>query len=112
MAKTKRKRRIHISNVLKGDRYLVMWLMKRRRFMLFVVLLGIIYITHNNAVRTTALQQQALRDSLSNVKAEAMAITAEWLRISSLTGVKREIKRRNINLHEPTQPPIILRNNE
>ena len=103
------RRRIGISSVLKGDENISHFLWERKWFIVFLVGLGIVYMSHGNAVKKTARRQQALRDTLATLKAEAMAASAELLRIGSLPEIKKEVARRNLNLAEPAAPPVVIK---
>jgi hypothetical protein len=109
MAEKKIRRKVNIKNVLKGDANLSHYLREHRRFIVFVVALVIVYMMHNNAVKKVAQEQQILRDSITSLKAEATATTTELLLLSSRSEVKKEIKKRGIDLAEPTSPPVILK---
>ncbi|GHT83484.1 hypothetical protein FACS189467_8960 [Bacteroidia bacterium] len=109
MAEKKIRRRVNIKYVLKGDANLSHYLWEHKKFIGFVVALVIFYMMHNNMVKKVAQEQQVLRDSITSLKAEATATTTELLLLSSRSEVKKEIKKRGIDLAEPTSPPVILK---
>jgi hypothetical protein len=105
----RRRKRASLMGVIRGDKTWSHYLWEHKGFIAFLMALIIAYMWHDNTVKQTASRQQLLRDTITNLKAEATATATELNWRSSLPEVKNEVQKRNLNLTEATTPAVILK---
>ncbi|MCT4636722.1 MAG: FtsL-like putative cell division protein [Bacteroidales bacterium] len=81
---------------------------KQIPFVLFLGLLGMIYIGNRNASERTIRETIKLQKEIKELRSEAISTTAELMRISKQSEVKKLLERYNLNLEAPVEPPVVI----
>ena len=75
------------------------------RFILFIFVLVIIYISLHYAVGQTLVERRKLEQELKNLRAEFITCTAELMFLSKREEVSKRLVGLGSKVHAPTVPP-------
>jgi hypothetical protein len=98
-----------IANIL-GGQILVRGggLMKHWKFVLYVFVLMILYITFRFEVRDTMLEEVRNEEILKDLRSEYSNKMTRMLQLSKRSAIEQELKRQQSTLIPPSQPPVIV----
>lgn len=78
---------------------------KQIPFILFLVFLGIVLITNRNVSEKNMRKIELLRDSIKELKSESVTVSAKLMQISRPSEVVDRVKKAELGLVEPENPP-------
>lgn len=104
------KRVNHVKDVLSGNVLVRDYLVRHIPYIILLVVLAIFYIANRYKNEKIAIEEQALKEELKNMRSESITTAAELMRISRQSEVVRLVKDKGINLEESTVPPKIIEN--
>lgn len=104
------KRVNHVKDVLSGNVLVRDYLVRHIPYIILLVILAIFYIANRYKNEKIAIEEQALKEDLKNLRSESITTAAELMRISRQSEVVKLVKDKGINLEESTVPPKIIEN--
>jgi len=93
------------SDVFGGEPVLRNLVERHLRFILFIFVLVIIYISLHYAVGQTLVERRKLEQELKNLRAEFITCTAELMFLSKREEVSKRLVGLGSKVHAPTVPP-------
>ena len=75
-------------------------------FILFLTLLGILYIANGYNTEKLFMKKVALEKELSDLRFESVTTSSELMRISVPSEVERRVKEAGLDLVQSKEPPI------
>ena len=81
-------------------------LRKNIGFILFLTLLGILYIANGYNTEKLFMKKVALEKELSDLRFESVTTSSELMRISVPSEVERRVKEAGLDLVQSKEPPI------
>jgi len=75
------------------------------RFIIFLFVLVIIYISLHYAVNQTLIEKSRLERELKNLRAEYISCTAEFLYLSKREEISKQLAKAGSKVHAPIVPP-------
>jgi len=82
---------------------------KQIPFIIFLVVLALFSITNRNISEKKINEINDLRKEVRELRANSITIASELMEISKQTTIYEEVKRRNIDLQEATEPPMKIK---
>ncbi len=79
------------------------------RYVFFVVMLLLIYITFMTRVERTQIEINQLEKELKNARSEYVTITAKVFNLTLEHNIKKEIKKRNLELFSSDKPNKLIK---
>lgn len=74
-------------------------------FVLFLVFLGLIYISNSYHAESIRKDRENLRNEINELRSEAVFVSSELMKISRQTEVAEEVRKKGLNLEESVDPP-------
>ncbi len=74
-------------------------------FILFIVFLGIIYISNRYHAEFLRSDRENLRSDINELRSEAVYVSSELMKLSRQTEVAEEVKQNGLQLKESVEPP-------
>lgn len=96
-----------VKGVLEG-RLLAEKLRQNIRFVLFVTLLGILYISNGYSTEKLHRQRVALEKEVSDLRFESISAAADLMFMRKQSEVIKRIQREGLTLEESKEPPVKL----
>lgn len=80
-------------------------------FLIFLVLLGILYISNRYHAESLRNQREEYREEINELRSQAVYVSSELMKLSRQTEVAKEVLDKGLDLKESTEPPkkIIVR---
>ncbi|MDD2538042.1 MAG: FtsL-like putative cell division protein [Bacteroidales bacterium] len=100
-----------ISTLLGGRILLEGILSKHLKFILYIFLLLILYISMYNAVERTLLANYRLEKELQLLHAEYTRKSADLMRLSQQQEIEKQLKAKGSELQAPQNPPAWIKSN-
>ena len=74
-------------------------------FILFIVFLGILYISNRYHAEALRSDREKLRSEINELRSEAVYVSSELMKLSRQTEVAEEVKKKGLDLKESIEPP-------
>lgn len=81
-------------------------LRRNMRFILFLTLLGILYIANGYNTEKLYMKKVALEKELGDLRFESVTTASELMRISVPSEVERRVKEAGLDLVQSKEPPV------
>ena len=92
-----------------GDMLLSPFLQRNLGLFLLIAALIIVYVSNRYAFQQEQLQIKELRESLEDVKYEALARSSELMEKSRESNIQKYIQEQGSGLQASTQPPVVIK---
>jgi cell division protein FtsL len=93
-----------LRSVLGGSLLASEKVLKHLPFVFFLVFLGILLITNRYWAQRTIRQMEAVQDSIKELKAEAVTLETELMKINRPSEIAKRVKESGLELLEPQLP--------
>jgi len=80
-------------------------IMKQFPFVIFITLLGIIYIANRYSAEKIVRKTQIIQNELKELRAEQISITSELMQLSQQSEVYKLVSQNELGLNESIEPP-------
>ena len=97
-----------VKEILSGNILTRGVVVKQLPFILFMVLLGIIYIANRYHAESLYRRMNQLENEIRNIRVEEVSITQKLMGISTPDKVEELVEQNNLGLKTLTEPPVIL----
>lgn len=83
-------------------------------FVLFLVFLGLIYISNSYHAESIRKNREILRNEINELRSEAVFVSSELMKLSRQTEVAEEVREKGLKLEESVDPPkkILINKNK
>lgn len=83
-------------------------------FVLFIVFIGIIYISNRYHAEALRSDRESLRSEIAELRSEAVYVSSELMKLSRQTEVADEVEKKGLQLKESIEPPkkILFKNKD
>ena len=83
-------------------------------FVLFLVFLGLIYISNRYHAESIRKDRETLRNEINELRSEAVFVSSELMKLSRQTEVAEEVREKGLKLEESVDPPkkILINKNK
>ncbi len=98
-----------ITGIFSGDLFLNETVIKEYKFIIYVFLLIILYISKNFGMEKSLLNERNNTKTLKNIKASYTGKAAKLLDLSKRSEIEKLLKERNSSLKKPeTAPKVVI----
>ncbi len=97
-----------VTGIFSGDLILNKNLMREYRFIIFIFLLVILYISKNFAMERILLSERANTRTLKNIKADYTSKAAKLLELSKIGEVERLLNEKQSTLRRSENAPSVV----
>ena len=80
-------------------------IMKQFPFVIFITLLGVVYIANRYSAEKIVRRSQILQNELKELRAEQISITSELMQLSQQSEVFKLVSQYELGLNESIEPP-------
>ena len=109
MASEQKKTKRSLKSVFDGDMLLSPFLQRNLGLFLLIAALIIVYVSNRYAFQHEQLQIKELRESLEDVKYEALARSSELMEKSRESNIQGFIVAQGSELQIPTKAPVVIK---
>ena len=92
--------------IIEGSFFTSKTFIKNIPFILFLAVLALFYITNRNQAEKRLNKINDTKELVRELRASSITIASELMILSMQTNVYDEVKKRNLKLIEPTEPPV------